>query len=233
MEQILKLSLIILFSYLIGSFPTAIVISKRFFGFDIREKGSGNMGSTNAFRTLGWKWGIVVQVVDIIKGLLAVIVVANLLGRNITFDTDMYFNNITIVRFIAGLSAVIGHIFSIFVGFRGGKGVNTAAGMLIGIAPVDVSIAIGFFILAVILSGYISLGSLVAALVLPSSIIFRYNVLHDNIPGYDTLIILALVVTLLLFYAHRKNVIRLVKGTENRFPKLHLIKVKFLMPKAK
>ncbi|RMF34730.1 MAG: acyl-phosphate glycerol 3-phosphate acyltransferase, partial [Chlorobiota bacterium] len=124
----LRLIVVAVVSYLLGSFPTAVVVSRLFFGFDIRTRGSGNMGSTNAFRVLGWKWGLVVQVVDVLKGLLAVTVVAHLMvGQALPFTNRTPFEDITVVRLLAGTSAVIGHIFSIFVGFRGGKGVNTAA----------------------------------------------------------------------------------------------------------
>lgn len=219
------LLLVVIFSYLLGSFPSAVVISKSFFGFDIREKGSGNMGSTNAFRILGWKWGILVQVLDLLKGILAVIVVANLLGQDIHVLSNSYFEDLTVVKIIAGISAVIGHVWTCFAGFKGGKGINTATGMLIAIAPIDVSIAVGIFILAVIFSGYISLGSLAAAFSLPSSMFVRYNLFHVDIPGYQILIYFALVLTLLIFYTHRSNIKRLLRGEENRFAKLQLVKV--------
>jgi len=224
MESIIKLILVIIFSYLIGSIPTAVIISKKFFGFDIREKGSGNMGSTNAFRILGWKWGLTVQILDILKGVIAVLIIADIIGKGINLGNYTWFQDSTIVQWIAGLSAVCGHIWSIFVNFRGGKGINTAAGMLVAIAPIDVSIAVGIFILAVIFSGYISLGSISAAFAFPSSLFVRYNIFHVDIPGYSILIYFAIILSLILIYAHRKNIIRLLQGTENRFTKLQLIK---------
>jgi glycerol-3-phosphate acyltransferase PlsY len=224
MESIIKLILVIIFSYLIGSIPTAVIISKKFFGFDIREKGSGNMGSTNAFRILGWKWGLTVQILDILKGVIAVLIIADIIGKGINLGNYTWFQDSTIVQWIAGLSAVCGHIWSIFVNFRGGKGINTAAGMLVAIAPIDVSIAVGIFILAVIFSGYISLGSISAAFAFPSSLFVRYNIFHVDIPGYSILIYFAIILSIILIYAHRKNIIRLIKGTENRFTKLQLIK---------
>lgn len=227
MESIIKLILVIILSYLIGSIPSAVIISKRFFGFDIREKGSGNMGSTNAFRVLGWKWGIIVQVLDILKGVVAVLVIAEFVGKDINLGNYTWFQDSTIVKWIAGLSAVCGHIWSAFVSFRGGKGINTAAGMLVAIAPIDVSIAVGIFILAVIFSGYISLGSISAAFAFPSSLFVRYNLFHVDIPGYSILIYFSIILSLILIYAHRKNIIRLIKGTENRFTKLQIIKCKY------
>ncbi|MFW6232955.1 MAG: glycerol-3-phosphate 1-O-acyltransferase PlsY [Bacteroidota bacterium] len=213
-------------SYVAGSLPTAVIVSKKFFGFDIREKGSGNMGSTNAFRVLGWKWGIIVQVVDILKGVFAVVVIASLLGKELSFPNATIFEDLTLIRILAGVSAVAGHIWSLFVGFKGGKGINTAAGILIGLAPVDVTIALGIFVLAVIFSGYISLGSLAGAFAIPSSMFVRYNVLHVNVPGYDMMIYFALGLFLLVIFTHRKNIKRLLKGKENKFSKLHLIKLK-------
>ncbi len=225
MSPILALSLIVIISYLIGSFPTAYVVSKTFFGFDIRKKGSGNMGSTNVFRTLGWQWGVIVQIVDLAKGLLPVLVIANLFEVNYHFGAT-YFEDITIIMIIAGVSAVVGHILPVYIGFRGGKGINTAAGMLFGIAPVDVSIALGIFILAVIFSGYISLGSILGAVTFPSSLLFRYNFFGVDIPAYNILIYFAAGLALVLIYAHKKNIKRLIEGRENRFKKLHLIKLK-------
>lgn len=230
MESIIKLILVIILSYLIGSIPSAVIISKRFFGFDIREKGSGNMGSTNAFRVLGWKWGIIVQVMDILKGVIAVLVIAEFVGKDINLGNYTWFQDSTIVKWIAGLSAVCGHIWSAFVNFKGGKGINTAAGMLVAIAPIDVSIALGIFILAVIFSGYISLGSISAAFAFPSSLFVRYNLFHVDIPGYSILIYFSIILAIILIFAHRKNIIRLLKGTENRFTKLQLIKCKTTNP---
>lgn len=226
MVEMLKLVLIIALSYFLGAFPSAVIISKKFFGFDIREKGSGNMGSTNAFRVLGWKWGVVVQLLDILKGVLAVVVVANLLGSDVHIPNATIFEDLTLIKIIAGITAVCGHIWSVFVGFKGGKGINTAAGMLIGIAPIDVSIAIGIFLLALIFSGYVSLGSIAAAFSLPSSLIVRYNLFHVNIPGYQLLLGFTIILCLLIVYTHRTNIKRLMTGNENKFSKLQLIKIR-------
>ncbi|HPI18909.1 MAG TPA: glycerol-3-phosphate 1-O-acyltransferase PlsY [Candidatus Kapabacteria bacterium] len=226
MDGDIKLILVILLSYLAGSIPTAVIISKKFFGFDIREKGSGNMGSTNAFRLLGWKWGVTVQIVDILKGVFAVVVIANLLGDGISFLSIDFFHDKTIVRFIAGMAAVCGHIWSMFVGFKGGKGINTTMGMLISIAPVDISIAIGIFLIAVLFSGYVSLGSIAGAIAFPSSLFLRYNIFGVDIPSYSIIIYFALAIAILILYTHRTNISRLLKGTENRFAKLQILRKK-------
>lgn len=226
MEVALKIGLIALLSYLLGSIPTAIIVSKKFFGFDIRTKGSGNMGSTNAFRILGWKWGLFVQIADILKGYLAVVLIAGYLGEGLIFPNSTMFEHITLLKLLAGISAVSGHIWSVFAGFKGGKGANTAAGMLIGLAPYDVLIAFSLFAITVIFSGYISLGSIMAAFSIPSSMIVRYNIFGADIPGYSVLIYFALALMVLVVYTHRANIKRLLDGSENKFSKLQLIKWK-------
>ena len=182
------------------------------------------MGSTNVLRVLGWKWGLVVQIFDIVKGFLAVVILANLLGHGIKIGNGVYFEHITVVKIIAGISAVCGHIWTVFAGFHGGKGINTAAGMLIGIVPIDMGISVGLFVLAVIFSGYISLGSIIAAIGVPSSMFFRYNILKDYIPGYHTLIYFAIGLSVLLLFTHRSNIKRLILGTESRIARYQLIK---------
>ena len=226
MSTTLTIVVIAILSYIVGSFPTATFISRRFFGYDIREKGSGNMGSTNAFRILGWKWGLAVQLIDITKGLIAVLLVANILGKGLAFHNITYFENITLIRIMAGIFAVLGHIFSVFVNFKGGKGINTAAGMLFAIAPVDFGVCAFVFTLAVGMSGYISLGSILSAMVLPASLIIRHNIFGIEIPGYLTLVYFFIALCILIVYTHRENVKRLLKGNENRFNKLRFIKFK-------
>lgn len=224
MDPLLRLIIIIVQSYLIGSVPSALIISKSVFGFDIRERGSGNMGSTNAFRVLGWKWGLAVQVLDIVKGLVAVLLVGSFFETEMPFTNRTPFEDATIVKVIAGLSVVLGHIFSVFANFRGGKGINTSLGMLIAVAPVEVAVAAGFFALALFASGYVSLGSIVAAVTVPSTMIVRHNIFGVDIEGYHTLVYFLAVLSIVVIYAHRSNVTRLLHGTENRFVKLMLFR---------
>ena len=226
MDVTLTLGLIALLSYLAGSIPTGVIISRLIFGFDIRSKGSGNMGSTNAFRVLGWKWGVTVQVIDMLKGIFAVAVIAVVLGKGISFPNATGFEDITLIKVGAGVFAVIGHIWSVFVNFKGGKGVNTAAGMLMALVPIDVAIAFGMFGIAVIFSGYVSLGSISAAFAIPSSLFVRHNYLNADIPGYSTLIYFSLFILALVVFTHRSNIKRMLEGKENRFNKLRLIKLK-------
>lgn len=225
MDLTLTLGLIAILSYLVGSIPTGVLISKTFFGFDIRTKGSGNMGSTNAFRVLGWKWGLTVQIIDMLKGVFAVAVIAHYLGKGISFPNATGFEDLTLIKVGAGVVAVIGHIWSFFVKFKGGKGVNTAAGMLIALIPIDVAIAFGLFSIAVVFSGYISLGSITAAFAIPSSLFVRHNFLNVDIPGYSTLIYFSLFIFALVIYTHRSNIKRMLEGSENRFNSLRLFKI--------
>lgn len=216
---------IIVTSYLIGSIPSALIVGKIFKGIDIRNYGSGNLGSTNAFRVLGIPLGILVQLMDISKGLIAVLVVTNIFYPNLPFTNYTPFEDITVLRIIAGISAILGHTFSIFVNFKGGKGINTALGMLISLAPIEVGISVGFFILTVLSSGYVSLGSIVASLIFPLIMFIRENIFDVEIYGYNTLIFFSIGISILLIYNHRDNIKRLLYGKENRFDKLWLIRI--------
>ncbi len=210
------LTTIIILSYLIGSIPTSIIISKAAKGIDIREHGSGNAGGTNVMRVLGWKHGVLVILLDALKGVLVVVVVARLHYGSIPFENATPFDDFTLVQIIAGISAVIGHIWTVFAGFKGGKGIATALGMLLMIVTVDMLIAIGVFILVVTFSRYISLGSLAGAVAVPLALIVRENIFNVDIPNYNTLLPFLIFVTLLVIFTHRKNVIRLLNGNENK-----------------
>ncbi|MDP4199846.1 MAG: glycerol-3-phosphate 1-O-acyltransferase PlsY [Bacteroidota bacterium] len=219
----LSLVLIVIASYLIGSIPFGIIISKQFRGFDIRSKGSGNMGSTNAFRVLGWKLGLAVQVLDLAKGLGAVLL-ATYFFNGLPFHNATPFQDITIFRLIAGCSAVLGHVYTIFAGFHGGKGISTAAGMLIGVAPIEIAIVAGIFLLVVVLSGYVSLGSIIAAIMFPTTMFLRENAFGVHIVGYSTLIVFAIGLALFLIFTHRANITRLIEKRENRFDALRIFR---------
>ena len=210
------LATIIILSYLVGSIPTSIIISKLFHGIDIREHGSGNAGGTNVMRVLGLKKGLLVIILDALKGAVAVVFVARLHYGGLPFQNVSPFDDFTLVHIIAGIAAVIGHIWTIFAGFRGGKGIATALGMLIMIVTIDMLVALGIFILVVSISRYVSLGSILAALSVPLTLIFRENILHDHIQSYGTLLPFVVAVSLLVVFTHRKNVMRLINGTENK-----------------
>lgn len=219
----MNLVFVIIASYLIGSIPFGVIISKRFRGFDIRTKGSGNIGSTNAFRVLGWKLGLAVQILDLAKG-LGVILLATAFFNGLPFHNATPFQDITVFRLMAGCSAVLGHVFTIFAGFRGGKGISTAAGMLIGIAPVELAVAVGIFLLVVFFSGYVSLASIIAAITLPTTMFLRENAFGVQITGYNTMIFFAIGLSSFLIYTHRANIKRLLAKRENRFEGLRLFR---------
>ncbi|GMU95051.1 MULTISPECIES: glycerol-3-phosphate 1-O-acyltransferase PlsY [Ignavibacterium] len=210
------LATIIILSYLVGSIPTSIIISKAARGIDIRNYGSGNAGGTNVMRVLGWKHGVLVIFLDALKGAIAVVLIARLHYGGLPFQNVSPFDDFTLVQIIAGISAVIGHIWTVFAGFRGGKGIATALGMLLMIITVDMLIAVGIFLIVVSISRYVSLGSIVSAMAVPLSMIFRENVLHTHIEGYNTLLPFVIGVSLLVIFTHRKNLVRLVNGTENK-----------------
>lgn len=223
MDNNLILIIFVLISFLFGAIPTGVIVSKVIFGFDIRTKGSGNMGSTNVMRVLGTKWGIFVQIIDILKGYLPVFIITSFFASEL-LSNSFFADNIIILKLILGLSAVLGHVFSPFVGFKGGKGINTATGMLVAISPIDIGVAFVCFWLVVFSSGYISLGSMTAGFILPLSLLIRYNLLHQDINNYITTLVFFFVVALLILYTHKGNITRLRQGNENKFEKLHIIK---------
>ncbi len=212
----LILTVIIILSYLVGSIPTSIIVSKLSKGIDIRDYGSGNAGGTNVMRVLGWKQGLFVIFLDAMKGVLAVVVIARLHDGSMPFTNMTPFDDFTLVQIIAGISAVIGHIWTVFAGFKGGKGIATALGMLLMISTVDMLIAIGIFVAVVGISRYVSLGSIIGAISIPLILFVRENIFNVNIPGYNTLLPFVIFLTLLVIFTHRKNVIRLLNGSEHK-----------------
>ena len=212
----LNLIFVVLISYLVGSIPTSIIISKSLRGIDIRNHGSGNAGGTNVFRVLGWKWGIATILLDACKGAIAVIVVARFYLDRFPFPNATPFDDITLIQIICGVAAVIGHIWTVFAGFRGGKGIATALGVLITIITLDMIVALGVFVIVVTFSRYISLGSLMAAVSVPLILIVRENIFNIDIPGYHTILPFSIVLALLVIFTHRANVERLLSGTEKK-----------------
>lgn len=210
------LATIILLSYLVGSIPTSIIVTRLVKGVDIRNYGSGNAGGTNVMRVLGWKHGVLVILLDALKGVLAVVLVARLHYGNLPFQNATLFDDFTLVQIIAGIAAVVGHIWTVFAGFRGGKGIATALGMLLMIITIDMFVAIGVFIIVVSVSRYVSLGSIMAAIAVPVTMIIRENVFHVDIPSYHTLLPFVIAVASLVIFTHRKNVVRLINGSESK-----------------
>jgi acyl phosphate:glycerol-3-phosphate acyltransferase len=202
----MKEILLMMVAYLIGSIPTALIISKNFFGVDIREYGSGNMGATNTFRVLGSKYGTIVMVFDILKGMAAV-GLYNFLPFYLT--NELHRTNLMVGL---GLSAVLGHIFPIFADFKGGKGVATLFGMIIAVQPVVAASCVGVFLLVLFLTRYVSLSSILAGVALPICVLWIWN---EHEPIYR---IFAVLVAFLIILTHQKNIIKLLRGNENRVP---------------
>lgn len=212
----LNLIIIVILAYLVGSIPTSILIARGVKGIDIRQHGSGNAGGTNVFRVLGWKYGVLTIILDALKGAVAVILIARLYLGNFPFPNATPFDDFTLVQIIAGLVAVVGHIWTIFAGFKGGKGIATSLGFLIAIITVDMFIALGVFFLVVTVSRYVSLGSILAAISVPLILIIRENIFNVEISGYHTILPFAILLALLVIYTHRANVGRLLNGSESR-----------------
>ncbi len=198
--------LLIIVAYLIGSVPTSVWVSKSFFNIDIRDYGSGNAGATNTYRVLGSKWGTFVMVADMLKGVLAV-KLALLLPEYA--DNDVNLQNL---QTGLGLAAVVGHIFPIWADFRGGKGVATLFGLVLGISPWTALSCVGIFSLVLYLTRFVSLSSILASIAFPFFILVIFNV--EN-PVYR---VFAIAVALMVLLTHQKNISRLLKGNESKVP---------------
>lgn len=203
----LWLFLMVLVCYLVGSFPTSIVTGKVLRGIDIRKFGSGNAGATNVFRVLGWKAGLFVLLVDMAKGFVATIWIYKIALNGVEWQ-------VINLQILAGLSAVFGHIWTVFAGFRGGKGVGTGAGMIVALAPVAVLTGIAVFLVVVALTRYVSLGSILASLSVPLVLLLRKYALNQ--PVSEQLLLLGSFIPLLIIFTHRSNIKRLLKGEESK-----------------
>ncbi len=196
--------LITLIGYLLGSVPTAVWVGKLRYQLDVREHGSKNAGATNTFRVLGKRAGILVLTVDVLKGALAVLTPFFIF--NLAWNNDFLIQ----LKIIGGISAVIGHIFPLFAGFRGGKGVATSLGIILGIHPLAALTCVGIFLVVFIISNFVSLGAIVAAISFPLSVEFLF--LNDN----NTLCIFSWLLSAAVIIAHHKNIQRLIRGNENK-----------------
>ncbi|MFC1565940.1 glycerol-3-phosphate 1-O-acyltransferase PlsY [Candidatus Neomarinimicrobiota bacterium] len=215
-ESYLQLLLLLLLSFITGSFPTSIIFGKLVKGIDIREHGSGNAGGTNVFRVLGWKPALVVVIIDIFKGWLPTAIYATILlkGQSIA--------DVGVIQILCGFAAVLGHTYTIFAGFRGGKGIGTLAGMLIALFPIAFPLCLLAFVITLILTGYVSLSSIMATVALP--IILLILPIFGIEQGSLSLLIFALLIPWFAIYTHRSNIVRLRNGTENRFEKAMIFK---------
>ncbi len=204
----------ILAAYLIGSIPTAVWVSRLFYRQDIRDHGSGNAGSTNTYRVLGLWPGLTVQIVDVLKGVAAALLPQWLgLAPSLSWDLERTETHQVYLPVSCGLAAVVGHIYPVFADFRGGKGMNTLLGMMIALFPLLALIAVGSFVLVLLMFRMVSLASITAAWVLP---IYLLSVFINRPPVQGWLMALSIAVPLLVLYTHRTNVQRILSGTESK-----------------
>jgi glycerol-3-phosphate acyltransferase PlsY len=193
--DVTTLSVLLSVAYLIGSVPTGLLLGKMY-GIDVRKEGSGNIGATNLYRTVGRKVGLITLVCDCLKGLLPVLII-----KLSPFPPEF-------AAFVA-LSAFCGHVFSVFLRFKGGKGVATALGVFLALAPQAVAVAIAIFVLLMFIWRYVSLGSILAAAVMPPAVYYMH--------GSGTVTVVTSVIAVIVIFRHYENIKRLLSGNENKF----------------
>ena len=199
--------LFLTFAYLIGAFPSAVWLGKTFYNTDVREYGSGNAGATNTFRILGVKAGVPVLLMDILKGWLAVNLVYFVVDNQLMSDEKVFE-----IKLVFGIAAVIGHLFPVYTGFRGGKGIATMLGFMIGIYWQAALLSALVFVVTFLLSKYVSLSSIVASLAFPFIVIVILGMNNAN----TSLIIFSIFVPILSLITHQKNIERLIRREENK-----------------
>lgn len=186
-------------SYLVGAIPTSYIAARLFARIDLRAHGSKNLGATNLYRVLGWRFALPVGLIDAAKGAVPVLVFAPMVSASELF------------ALIAGITAVVGHVYSVFVGFKGGKGVATAAGVMLALTPIALGVSLVVWLGLVFLTGYVSVGSIAAAAIFPLAVLLLEH------PSAPEILWLDVGVAAGIIWLHRANIQRLLKGTENRF----------------
>lgn len=203
-NDLLSLSIGVAIAYLIGSIPSAVWVGKIFWGIDVRNEGSGNAGATNTIRVLGLKAGIPVLLFDVFKGWLAVWLFRFLPFEMLSpYQEDLY-------RIVIAVAAVLGHVFPVYAGFRGGKGIATLLGVGIALYPQAVIVTVVIFALMLIITKYVSLSSITASITFPFLVFFLFN------PGSAPLLVLSVFVGIFVPITHRKNIHRLLKNEESK-----------------
>ena len=202
--EILNFTIVLIGAYLLGSIPSAVWIGRSFYGIDVRRHGSKNAGATNTFRVLGVKAGIPVLLIDALKGTAACSLAYFIDG--LIPETHEFINT----QFILGVAAVIGHVFPIFAGFKGGKGVATITGVVLAIATIPTLVAMGIFVITLLLSRYVSLSSIIAGISFPFLVIFVFK------SQVNSMIFFSILISIVLLLTHRKNIERLIHRQENK-----------------
>lgn len=201
----INLGLILILSYLVGSIPTAIIASRILIKDDIRKYGSHNAGATNVFRVLGWKPALVVLLLDMGKGLLATLGIAQIRIESMAMHPAL-------ISLLAGFSAIIGHVWTVFAGFKGGKGVGTAFGVCLGLLPLPTLFAFGTWLLFMFLTRIVSLSSIVSALAFPIFVWFKKINSFPETPNF--LFWMSIGLAIFIVFTHRSNLKRLFRGEE-------------------
>ncbi len=204
--------ILVITGYLLGSIPSSVWIGKRFYGIDVREHGSHNAGATNTLRVLGRKAALPVFAIDFLKGFAAVklSLIATDFNGYAEGSTELF-----VLRMALTVAAVMGHIFPIFAGFKGGKGVATIAGTMVALATVPTLLAFGVFMVVLAVSHYVSLGSILGGISFPVMLVLWH--------ADSKMVIFGIVVAIMLIFTHRRNIKRLLSGTES---KIYLVKKK-------
>tara|TARA_B100000575_G_scaffold55331_1_gene41557 strand:+ start:145 stop:810 length:666 start_codon:yes stop_codon:yes gene_type:complete len=215
-EHVYTVCLIVL-SYLSGSTPTSLIVGKLLRNIDIRDHGSGNAGGTNVFRLLGWRPALIVVFVDMLKGWFPCVILARYF-----FDVQ-FIPDLGVLQIFCGCSAVLGHTYTVFGGFKGGKGVSTLGGMMLALFPTVFPFCLGIAIITIILTGYVSLASIMASCSLPILLILIPPFLGLD-PAPLSIMIFSLLVPWFIIFTHRSNVQRLRDGSENQFKNAMLFK---------
>jgi glycerol-3-phosphate acyltransferase PlsY len=203
----IELIIALILSYLVGGIPTSIIAGRILKGIDIRDHGSGNAGATNVYRVLGPVPAAVVVLIDAGKGIISVLLIS-------TIVPQMLLNDPVGMKTICGMAAVIGHSFPLWAGFRGGKGVGTGAGVMFSLIPAETAILLAIFIIIVIITRYVSLGSISVAVLLPAFLIIEKYLLNRDIS--NILLVVSLFISVFIIFSHRSNIRRLMDGKENR-----------------
>ncbi len=198
----------VLIGYVCGSIPTAVWVARRVGGFDIRKRGSGNAGATNVARVVGVRWGILVGVIDILKGFLPVLLLSRAAGAGFGFSAAN-------AGLLIGIAAILGHMFPLLAGFKGGKGVLTALGVFGALLPLEAGLGALVWAIVFAATRIVSLGSIVACLAFVAAVLIRRYLL--DAPHPSTVVIAVLLVAALVIYMHRSNIVRLLRGDEKKF----------------
>lgn len=193
-----------------GSIPSAVWIGKSWYGMDVRQHGSKNSGATNTFRVLGKTAGITVLIMDVVKGILAVLMPVFLSKTLVTGKEFLEGDMLIYVQLFAALSAVLGHVFPVFAGFKGGKGVATSLGIIIGIHPPTAAVCFLVFLIVFLVTNYVSFGAICASVAFPLVLVFVFKVSSFWLILFSVLLASAVII------AHRKNIGRLLRGEENK-----------------